>query len=257
MDTMEIKIHEENGFRFVDEGQGTVLLLLHGLFGALSNWRSVVEVFSKEYRVVIPLMPIYEKPVKEVETSVEGLKGFVASFLEMKKIDKAILLGNSLGGHVALKFALAHQAQVTALILTGSSGLYESGMGNEFPRYKSYPFIKGRVEFTFYSPLTATKELVDEVFGIVNDNYKALRVLRIARSAQREYLGKELANLKMPTMLIWGMNDNITPPHVAHEFNALIPHSELYFVDHCGHAPMMEQPEVFNEILTRFLARLK
>jgi pimeloyl-ACP methyl ester carboxylesterase len=254
---MEIKIHEENGFRFVDEGQGPTLLLLHGLFGALSNWRTVVEVFSKEYRVLIPLMPIYEKPVREVDTSVEGLMGFIVAFMEQKKLGKAILLGNSLGGHVALKYALAHQAKVDALILTGSSGLYESGMGNEFPRYKSYPFIKERVEFTFFSPLTATKELVDEVFGIVNDNHKALRVLRIARSAQREYLGKELANLKIPTLLIWGLNDNITPPHVAHEFNSLIPQSELRFVDHCGHAPMMEQPEIFNEILWKFLGRLK
>lgn len=254
---MEIKIHEENGFRFVDEGQGPTLLLLHGLFGALSNWRTVVEVFSKEYRVLIPLMPIYEKPVREVDTSVEGLMGFIVAFMEQKKLGKAILLGNSLGGHVALKYALAHQSKVDALILTGSSGLYESGMGNEFPRYKSYPFIKERVEFTFFSPLTATKELVDEVFGIVNDNYKALRVLRIARSAQREYLGKELANLKIPTLLIWGLNDNITPPHVAHEFNSLIPQSELQFVDHCGHAPMMEQPEIFNEILWTFLRKLK
>lgn len=251
-----IYIKENNGYKYVDEGQGPVLLLLHGLFGALSNWRAVVTAFSTRYRVIIPLMPVYEKPVREVETSVEGLMQFIASFVEYQQIDKAILLGNSLGGHVALKYTLAFPAKVRALILTGSSGLYESGMGNEFPRYKSYPFIKERVEYTFYNPQTATKELVDEVFGIVNDTYKALRVLRIARSAQREYLGKELKNIKTPSLLIWGLNDNITPPHVAHEFNSLIPSSELRFIDHCGHAPMMEQPEVFNGYLLDFLNRL-
>ena len=129
-------------------------------------------------------------------------------------------------------------------------------MGNEFPKYKSYPFIKERVEFTFYSPLTATKELVDEVFGIVNDNFRALRVLRIARSAQRENLAKEVGDLKTPTLLVWGLNDNITPPNVAHTFNRLLSNSKLRFVDGCGHAPMMEQPEMFNLILEKFLKEL-
>jgi pimeloyl-ACP methyl ester carboxylesterase len=253
---MVFQIKEENGYRFVDEGQGPVLLLLHGLFGALSNWRSVLQTFSPNYRVLIPLMPVYDKGKIEVELTVEGLMRFIDGFAKDKGIDSCILLGNSLGGHVALKYTLAFRQRVKGLILTGSSGLYEAGMGNEFPRYKSYPFIKEKVEYTFYSAATATKDLVDEVFDIVNDNYKALRVLRFARSAQKENLEKELVTIQTPTLLIWGLNDNITPPHVAHEFLSLIPTAELHFIDHCGHAPMMEQPERFNELVIKFLKRL-
>jgi pimeloyl-ACP methyl ester carboxylesterase len=157
---------------------------------------------------------------------------------------------------VALIFALDNIHYLDALVLTGSSGLYESGMGSTFPRRGNYNYIKERVEYTFYSPKTATKDLIDEVFEIVNDNYMTLRILKIARAAQRQNLREELPKLKLPTRLIWGLNDNITPAHVGHEFHMLMPNSDLCFLDECGHAAMMEQPEAFNELVDDFLTKL-
>lgn len=252
---MEIKVKQEGTFQYVEEGEGPELVLLHGLFGALSNWESVLTEFSKDHKVIIPLMPIYEK--SSVKPSVEGLAAFVRDFLDYKGIAKSTLLGNSLGGHIALVFALAYPERANALVLTGSSGLFESGMGSTFPQRGNYPYIKDRVEYTFYNPHTATKELIDEVFGIVNDNYKALRIVKIARAAQRENLAKQLQNLNVPTLLVWGLNDNITPPNVAHEFHRLLPISELRFIDQCGHAAMMEQPEEFNRYTREFLKKLQ
>ena len=252
---MEIKIKEENGFEYVEYGQGPTLLLLHGLFGALSNWRAVKERFSDRYRVVIPLMPIYNKKTS-VKASVDGMAEFIKDFLDFKQIKRCTALGNSLGGHVALIFAMDNIGYLDALVLTGSSGLYESGMGSTFPRRGNYTYIRERVEYTFYSPKTATKELVDEVFEIVNDNYMTLRILKIARAAQRQNLREELPKLQLPTRLIWGLNDNITPAHVGHEFNMLMPNSDLRFIDECGHAAMMEQPEVFNELIDEFLRKI-
>ena len=139
------------------------------------------------------------------------------------------------------------------MILTGSSGLFESGMGSSFPKRGSYEYIRERVAYTFYSPDTASKELVDEVFDIVGDNFRTLKILRIARSAQRHNMRTEIVNIKVPTLLIWGLNDNITPPRVAYEFQKLIRNSELKFIDKCGHAAMMEQPKLFNSILSVFL----
>jgi len=228
-------------------------MVLHGLFGALSNFADVFEAFSPTYRVIIPLLPIYEK--SKVETSVAGLAEFVKNFMDFKGIPQATLLGNSLGGHIGLVFTLHNPDRVNALILTGSSGLFESGMGSGFPKRGSYEYIRERVAYTFYSPETASKELVDEVFDIVGDNFKTLRILRIARSAQRHNMREDLGNIQVPTLLIWGLNDNITPPHVAHEFDRLIPHTELHFIDKCGHAAMMEQPEAFNAILGSFLEK--
>ena len=252
---MAITIHKKEGYEYVDEGSGPTLVLLHGLFGALSNWAEVVKTFSSSFRVVIPLMPIYIKT--DVEPSVRGLVDYVIEFLAFMKLEKYALLGNSLGGHIGLIATLENQEEVTALVLTGSSGLFESGMGSTFPKRGDYEYVKERVEYTFYDPEKATKELIDEVFSITNDNYKALRVLRIARAAQRENLSKKIHKIQVPTLLIWGLNDNITPPQVAHEFNLLLPKAELRFIDNCGHAPMMERPQAFNEVLNSFLIKQK
>ncbi|MBJ6119959.1 alpha/beta hydrolase [Pontibacter sp. BT310] len=250
---MDLQIRQEGEFQYIDEGQGEVLLLLHGLFGALSNWKGVVDHFSKNYRVVIPLMPIYEMALHKA--GVPGLMNFVEDFVKFKKLDNLTLLGNSLGGHVALVYTLNNPAKVKRLVLTGSSGLFEDSMGGSFPKRGNYEYVKERVGYTFYSPETATKELVDEVFNITNSNAKCLRIIAIAKSAQRHNMAKDITNIKVPTLLIWGLNDTITPPLVAHEFNRLMTNSELYFIDKCGHAPMMEHPEKFNSILEKFLSK--
>jgi pimeloyl-ACP methyl ester carboxylesterase len=248
---MALNVKEEGGFKFVDEGQGPVLMLLHGLFGALSNWQGVVNRFSVNFRVVIPMLPIYEMPVREA--GLEGLRKFVEEFVAFKKLDDMTIMGNSLGGHVALVYTLKNPQKVKKLILTGSSGLFEDSMGGSYPKRGNYQYIKERVAYTFYNPEVATKELVDEVFEITNSIPKCMRIVAIAKSAQRNNLADEIPKINVPTLLVWGLNDTITPPMVAHEFNRLIPRSSLRFIDKCCHAPMMEHPEKFNELVEDFL----
>jgi pimeloyl-ACP methyl ester carboxylesterase len=248
---MTYEIKESGKYSYVDEGEGQTLLVLHGLFGALSNFNDVLEGFKDHYRVLIPLMPIYDMPMRQA--SLEGLLAFIEGFVEQEKLKDMVLLGNSLGGHIALMYTLAHPSHVSALILTGSSGLFENTMGGSFPKRGNYDYIKERVEYTFYDPNTATKDLVDECFEITSSIPKCMNIVQIAKSAQRNNMATEIQVIKAPTCLIWGLNDTITPPHVGHEFNRLIPNSELFFIDKCGHAPMMEQPKEFNEILKRFL----
>ena len=252
---MGLAVKEESGFRYVEEGQGEggpVLLLLHGLFGALSNWEGVVGGFSRKYRVIIPMLPIYEMPIREA--GLEGLRKFLEDFVAHKNLDNMILVGNSLGGHVALIYTLKNASKVKKLILTGSSGLFEDSMGGSYPKRGNYQYIKERVSYTFYDPQVATKELIDEVFEITNSIPKCLRIVAIAKSAQRNNLAEDIPQIKVPTLLVWGLNDTITPPLVAHEFNRLIPNSELRFIDKCCHAPMMEHPEKFNELVEDFLS---
>jgi Predicted hydrolases or acyltransferases (alpha/beta hydrolase superfamily) len=250
---MALLVKEESGFKFVDEGSGPVLMLLHGLFGALSNWEAVVNHYSKHFRVIIPMLPIYEMPIKEA--GLVGLREFVESFVEEKKLNNMIIIGNSLGGHVGLLYTLNNPAKVSKLVLTGSSGLFENTMGGSYPRRGSYDYIRERVAYTFYDPAVASKELVDEVFETTKSIPKCMRIVAIAKSAQRNNLGPELQNIKVPTLLVWGLNDTITPPLVGHEFNRLIPNSELKFIDKCCHAPMMEHPQKFNEMVEDFLVR--
>jgi pimeloyl-ACP methyl ester carboxylesterase len=141
-------------------------------------------------------------------------------------------------------------------VLTGSSGLYENSFGGTFPRRESYDFIREKVAFTFYDPEMASKELVDEVFGIVNDRNRVIRILAMAKSAIRHNMAKDLHKITIPVCLIWGKDDKVTPPEVAEEFHSLLPNSELNWIDQCGHAPMMERPHEFNEYLKRFLDRV-
>jgi pimeloyl-ACP methyl ester carboxylesterase len=252
---MELVLKEENGFSYIDEGEGEVLLLLHGLMGALSNWDKVVEEFSGEYRVILPILPIYDLPL--LTTGVKTLAKYVHKFVTHKRLTDVTLVGNSLGGHVALIYVLSHPSIVKSMVLTGSSGLYENAFGGSFPRRGSYDFIKEKVEYTFYDPNVATKELVDDVFRIINDRHSVIRILAMAKSAIRHNMKKDLHKITVPVSLIWGRDDKITPPEVAVEFSQELPDAELHWIDHCGHAPMMEQPAAFNKVLKGFLERIR
>lgn len=244
-------IQEEGQHRFIEQGEGPVLLVLHGLFGALSNFTHVLGHFAKDYRVVIPLMPIYDLPLKK--TNVPTLADYIHSFVLDRGYTDITLLGNSLGGHVSLVFTVKYPELVKALILTGSSGLYENAFGGSFPRREDRSYIRKKVETTFYDPANATEELVEEVFGIINDKSKLFRILAIAKSAIRHNMREELPAIKIPVCLIWGRNDTVTPPEVAEEFHELLPASSLFWIDRCGHAPMMEHPQEFNRLLAPWL----
>ncbi|WP_113652343.1 alpha/beta fold hydrolase [Pedobacter namyangjuensis] len=251
---MEYEVIEQEGFKYIEAGEGEPLVLLHGLMGELSNWEPVLNHFKAKYRVIVPILPIYELPL--LTLGVKSLSKYVHRFLKFKKLSQVVLIGNSLGGHVGLVFTVAHQEFVKALVLTGSSGLYENAFGGSFPKRESRDYIREKVEYTFYDPATATEELVDEVFKSVNDRSRVIRILALAKSAIRHNMSKDLQKITIPVSLIWGKQDKITPPEVAVEFHELLPNSELNWVDKCGHAPMMERPDIFNEYLQTFLNRI-
>ncbi len=251
---MNLEIKKISDFEYIDEGAGQPLILLHGLFGALSNWEGVVERFSKKYRVLIPLLPLYTLPL--IKTSVPGLVKHLRSFIEHFGIENPVLIGNSLGGHLGLLYSISYPNTYHSLVLTGSSGLYENAMGGSFPKRGSREYLKEKTEYTFYDPKVATEELVDEVFDIANDKHKIIRVLAMSKSAIRQNLSSELHKIDKPVCLIWGKQDNVTPPSVAEDFHKLLPQSELIWIDKCGHAPMMEHPALFNDILEGFLNKV-
>lgn len=249
---MNLQTKQEGRFKYIESGGGEeTLLLLHGLFGALSNFESIIAYFGGRYNVVVPILPIMELPLRKL--SVMGLVEYVADLVEYKGFEDVHVLGNSLGGHVALLYVLQHPKKVRSVILTGSSGLFESAMGTTFPKRGDKEFIRKKTQGTFYRPEVATEALIDEVYDTVNDRNKAIRVIATAKSAVRHNLGDNLNQITVPVLLVWGKDDQITPAFVGEKFHELLPDSRLFLIDECGHAPMMEHPELFNRHLEEFL----
>ncbi|MCH9659845.1 MAG: alpha/beta hydrolase, partial [Bacteroidetes bacterium] len=234
--------------------EGTPIIIMHGLMGGLSNFDGVVNFFpEKGYKVVIPELPIYSMPI--LKTNVKNIAVFVQEFLDHKNYEEVILLGNSLGGHVGLMVTKLFPEKVKALVITGSSGLYESAMGETYPKRGDYDYIQKKAQNVFYDPTIATKDIVDEVYESVNDRNKLIRTLSIAKSAIRHNMAKDLPHMTTPTCIIWGKNDTVTPPEVAEEFHQLLPDSDLSWIDKCGHAAMMEHPDTFNDLLFAWLEK--
>lgn len=249
---MEENIITEGKFRYIEVGKGTPIIILHGLMGGLSNFEGVTQYFpEKGYKVLMPELPIYDMPL--LKTTVKNFAKFVDDFITFKGLKEVILLGNSLGGHIGLIHTKLFSERVKGLIITGSSGLYESAMGDGYPKRGDYEFIKQKAQDVFYDPAVATKEIVDEVYATVNDRLKLVKTLAIAKNAIRHNMAKDLPKMHTPTCIIWGENDTVTPPNVAEEFNQLLPDSNLYWIEKCGHAPMMEHPDEFNKILHSWL----
>tara|TARA_B110000238_G_scaffold201092_1_gene254645 strand:- start:13892 stop:14641 length:750 start_codon:yes stop_codon:yes gene_type:complete len=244
-------VKSSGGFTFLEEGSGDPIILLHGLMGGVENFGEMVDFISNDYKVYGLDLKLFETPL--LKCSVKNKAIYLHKFMEHIGVEKATLVGNSMGGHIGLIFLKLYPEKVQSLILTGSSGLYESSMGDTFPRRGDYDYIKHKTEEVFYDPKVATKELVDRIFDIANKRESIIRLLAFAKSAIRHNMAKDLPKFNIPTCLIWGKYDKVTPPHVAEEFNKLLPNPTLFWVDNCGHAPMWEHPKEFSEHVLSFL----
>lgn len=250
---MNYTLQQSDNFEYLEQGEGEPLILLHGLFGSLSNFDALVDTFKKTHRVLVPVLPLFKLPTREI--TVTNLANHVQDFINYKQLSNVHLLGNSLGGHIGLVLTLQAPQLVKTLTLTGSSGLFEQGLGKTFPQRQNYEYMRENTANVFYDKSLATKELVDDVFELVNDREKCLAVVVAAKSAMKHNLENELHAIKIPTLLIWGKQDTITPPFVAEEFESKIPDATLHFIDECGHAPMMEKPTEFIQYLDSFLTK--
>ena len=245
-------IKEEGKFKWIEEGKGGhPIILLHGLMGGCDNFGEMVDFISEEYHVYGLDLKLFKGRI--IKVSVKELSNYLYKFMNQLNIKSAVLIGNSMGGHIALIFAKDHPEMVDGMILTGSSGLFENSLGSSFPRRGDKDYIRTKAEEVFYDPKVATDELVDRVFAIANNRIATLKLLRYAKSAIRHNMANDIPNLQHQTCLIWGANDKVTPPHVAEEFHKLLPNSELNWIPKCGHAAMWEHPKPFSEIVLKWL----
>jgi pimeloyl-ACP methyl ester carboxylesterase len=245
----EEDVSEEHGprFRWLERGEGEPVVLLHGLMGDVDHWDAALLDLDDICRPIALSLPIFDPALPE--TSLAALRAHVRGFLDALSLERAVVAGNSLGGHVALEMAVHHPDRVSGLILTASSGLVERSFTKGVPHRPTAAYIRAKMEETFYDPTLVTPEWVERIRQIVTTRPLAWRVLQFARSARRESIEERLPEVRVPTLLVWGKDDRITPPEVAERFHALIPESELVLLPNCGHAPMLEQPDAFNSVV--------
>lgn len=237
-----------------EHGEGTPLVMLHGLMGDPSNWQGTFPHLPDSCRAIALQFPFFQDGHRL--DSLQGATEYAHGYLDHAGIDRVVLCGNSLGGHVGLKLAIQMPQRVTGLVLTGSSGLFERSFG-DYPGVRPpREWVRAKMCEIFYDPSFVTDQLVNEVCEVIAVRRNARDLVRIAKSAKHDNVAGRLKDVRCPVLLIWGMQDQITPPDVAEDFRRALRHSELAWLNECGHAPMMEQPKAFADELCRWWDRV-
>lgn len=231
-------------------GAPKTILLLHGLFGRVTNWESTWRYYSPRYRVGALDFDLYNP--KAQFHNIDSLTKLTLKFMDRHQIESAAVFGNSLGGHVALKLALEHPDRVVALVLCGSAGLVERGY-SQVPSAPTVEYAKQRISEVFYDQKFATEELFMEVYTVIQSTRNKLRIIKLARSSRNMNMLDHLPEIATPTLLVWGNQDGITPPEVGRTFAEKMPNAQICFIDECGHAPNIEKPDELNVAADRFL----
>ncbi|MGM0589702.1 MAG: alpha/beta fold hydrolase [Bacteroidota bacterium] len=255
-------IKESDGYRFVhlkatpvpdQYSPNPVLVLIHGMFGDVGNFQALAQKLQAAgCDIWIPELPLEEAPRN---VSIQYLGNWLRQFLRQMQINDPVLVGNSLGGHIALDVVIRKTYTVAGLILTGSSGLFENHFGDSTPRRYDRSYVRNRMEQTF-EHFEITERMVDRVMNVLGDRSKLLRIVSLARSTRKYNVESQLKDISLPTLLVWGKQDQITPPHVAEQFATLLPDATLRWIDRCGHAPMMEYPDRFFVEMKPFIERI-
>lgn len=242
----------QRAFEYLEVGQGPTITLLHGLFGGPLNWSEVIPRLARDCRVLAPKFPLDGSiPI----TSLQPLTEFVREFLDFKNINQTALCGNSLGGQVALDFCLKYPHRVTKLILAGSAGLYERHLSDGSLPKPNKDFIREQAGKVFFDKRHINEELIEQIYQQLQDRHYVRFLIRVAKVTRDYRMDTELAKVTVPTLLIWGAQDEVTPPSVAHQFHRHLPDAQLVFFDRCGHAPPIEHPEKFSQTVRQFLAQ--
>jgi pimeloyl-ACP methyl ester carboxylesterase len=254
---------------YQEKGTGTPLILLHGFTSSTYSWKDVFEPLSKNFRVIaidLKGFGFSEKPDGDYTRRTQAV--LVSHLLDHLRIEKTWLCGNSMGGEVALNFALQNPQRVAGLILIDSAGVTVNGGGSLTPRYLLIPVV-GRIlttlslttdklvreglEKSFYDDRKITDERVAYYHRPLQTRSGQLAALRARTQAGQFPIEQGLSKVIAPTLIIWGAEDELIPVPAGRKLNSLIKDSKLVIIQQCGHVPQEEMPERVGEEITKFI----
>jgi len=243
------RAQEPDMYETLEHGEGAPLLMLHGMMGAPDNWEAVFPYLPGGCRAIALQFPFFE-PEHGLD-SVPAVTDYAQGYVDQAGLKDVVVCGNSLGGHVALDLALRMPDRVRGLVLSGSSGLFERTFGTVVTR-PPRTWLRSKICEIFHDERHVTEEVVDRVIEVISNRRNVRRLVQIAKSAKRDNVAERLRNVACPSLLIWGRQDQITPPSVAEEFQEKLPDSRLVWLESCGHAAMIEHPREFGETLAEW-----
>lgn len=231
------------------------IVFLHGLFGSPEHWRHIMGDLAHEYRLIAPQLPVDRQPeaYRKCIRPIDKLTDSIADLIFELDLPPCVMCGNSLGGLVAIEICLRYPERVSGLVLAGSAGIYERSLTHGVRPQPTRKFVRALVSDIFHDPSMVTEELVDAWYARIRERDFVRFLLQVSRATRDRTLTDQLHQLRVPTLIVWGKNDKVTPPAVAESFKREIKHSQLRFIDNCGHAPNVEQPAIFSEMLQEFL----
>lgn len=239
----------------VRTGAGQRVVFLHGLVGLNEHWEDVVSKIRHRSECVTLEVPLLE--LRGEDCSLWSVVQMTTEFLSRHLEGPSILVGNSFGGHVALRIAHSRPDLVKALILAGSSGLIERTMVKGAPVRPSKDWLEEKIGELFYDKSNMNPGDVDRAHKLLNERGGARAMVKLSKTARRDNMTDDLGDIDCPTLLIWGKQDVVTPPSAGQGFTELMPNARIVWLDDCGHAPMLESPVAFAEAVEGFLIELE
>jgi pimeloyl-ACP methyl ester carboxylesterase len=254
-----VRVHGRK-IAYYEAGKGSVVILLHGLGADSHHWAANIDALSRNFRVIALDQIGYgqsDKPV--MRYTVGNFADYLHGFMEAAKIPKASLVGNSLGGWVALDFTLRHADMVEKLVLVDAAGLHPAS-ALQLPK-GGWKSLSPQNTHWFFDLMAANKEWATTDLGpdAFARHAKNGDTYTVASSVAemvtgREFEDKKLEKVKVPTLIIWGRDDMLIPLAMGESFNKGIKGSQLLVIDGTGHIPMVGKPVEFNQAVMKFLS---
>jgi pimeloyl-ACP methyl ester carboxylesterase len=250
---------------YLEGGSGPAVILLHGLGVDAGSWAMTTAALAKSFHVFAPDQIGFgqsDKPLMPYRIST--FADFLDGFYQQAGITKATLVGNSLGGWIAMRFALAHPEKVDRLVLVGSAGLTGERWGG--PKMTKEALLalhpttredmKKLMGAVWATRQIVTDEFVERAFAAKMRRGDGHTVMQVIESIARgeDFMDGRLGALKAPTLIVWGREDGLTPLAIGKALHEDIKGSELLVLDRCGHAPQLECSGAFNAALLKFIS---
>lgn len=253
-----------------EAGGGSPVLFLHGLGGRKDNWTENFEAFARSHRTVALDLPGFGNSSKgEAPYGIAFFARTVRAFLGAIGLERPSLVGNSMGGHISLRFALDYPGDLDRLVLVDAAGANvgmdptalpmnpQTLLDSEIPFEPTEDVLRMMMGFIVYeNPPVAERLLAQALTDWKAPDARERRqaFLRSAVSLYESPLLDRLGEVRAPTLVVWGEKDRLVRRPNAFAFRDGIPGARLVMYERCGHVPMLERPADFNRDVLAFLA---